>query len=65
MPICGDYAMVGGEECDDGNLLENDGCSPTCVYEPYFFCLRRRVEMDYLTGGVRVLPDWLSDAEAI
>ena len=61
----GDFAIVGGEECDDGNLLENDGCSPQCVYEPYFYCLRQRVEMDYLSGALRYLPDSLSDAEAI
>ena len=56
---------MGGEECDDGNLLENDGCSPACRYEPYFYCLRRRVEIDFLTGGIRLLPDSISDAEAL
>ncbi len=28
---CGDgFLQVGTELCDDGNLLPNDGCSPTC-----------------------------------
>lgn len=34
---CGDGVLHGGEECDDGNGLEGDGCSPDCRYEP---CLR-------------------------
>jgi cysteine-rich repeat protein len=35
-PLCGnaavDYAV--GEECDDGNLVDGDGCSGTCQLEP-------------------------------
>lgn len=30
---CGNNQIDDGEECDDGNLLPNDGCSPTCQYE--------------------------------
>lgn len=26
------------EECDDGNLLDNDGCSSTCKIEEGFDC---------------------------
>jgi cysteine-rich repeat protein len=32
--ICGNGAVSGNEECDDGNLLPNDGCSPACLFEP-------------------------------
>jgi cysteine-rich repeat protein len=28
--------MAGTEECDDGNLIEDDGCSPTCTTETGF-----------------------------
>jgi fibro-slime domain-containing protein len=31
--VCGDGTKAGGEECDDGNLIPYDGCSPTCVLE--------------------------------
>ncbi|MCK5122731.1 MAG: DUF4215 domain-containing protein [Candidatus Pacebacteria bacterium] len=31
--ICGDGVMEGGEECDDGNLDDGDGCSSLCVIE--------------------------------
>lgn len=25
--------MAGTEQCDDGNTVSNDGCSPTCMNE--------------------------------
>ncbi len=28
---CGDASTQSGEECDDGNLVDTDGCLPTCV----------------------------------
>lgn len=32
-PRCGDGTPEGGEECDDGNRRNNDGCSITCTLE--------------------------------
>ncbi|MCA9624612.1 MAG: DUF4215 domain-containing protein, partial [Myxococcales bacterium] len=32
-PDCGDGAINVGEECDDGNVVDNDGCSATCTVE--------------------------------
>ncbi|MDH5469368.1 MAG: DUF4215 domain-containing protein [Gammaproteobacteria bacterium] len=34
---CGDgYAdVLGGEECDDGNTIDGDGCSSLCTLEPF------------------------------
>ena len=34
-PVCGDGAMEEGEECDDGNTDDEDGCAADCVVE---FC---------------------------
>ena len=34
-PYCGDGILGTGEQCDDGNQLTGDGCSPTCKKE---FC---------------------------
>ena len=31
---CGDGKLEGSEGCDDGNTNPNDGCSPTCHFEP-------------------------------
>ncbi len=32
-PICGDTHKDAGEQCDDGNTTNNDGCSATCQTE--------------------------------
>jgi fibro-slime domain-containing protein len=32
--LCGDGVVEGAEQCDDGNLIPYDGCSPTCTLEP-------------------------------
>ena len=32
--VCGDNTIEGWEACDDGNTKPNDGCSPTCRFEP-------------------------------
>ena len=37
-PICSDGIAVSPEQCDDGNLLPGDGCSPLCTIEPGFSC---------------------------
>jgi fibro-slime domain-containing protein len=31
--ICGDGIIEPGEQCDDGNIVSNDGCSATCTSE--------------------------------
>ena len=36
--ICGDGVMKGEYECDDGNLLDGDGCSRDCEIETGFKC---------------------------
>lgn len=38
--ICGDGKDYGQYECDDGNLLMNDGCSPTCKIEHGYECIK-------------------------
>lgn len=30
-PICGDGTIDPGEECDDGNISDGDGCQSMCV----------------------------------
>ena len=33
-PVCGDGTPDPGEQCDDGNLDDGDGCTSTCSFEP-------------------------------
>lgn len=33
LSYCGDYVVDEGEECDDGNLADGDGCSRICTSE--------------------------------
>ena len=37
MEICGDGVLL-ERECDDGNIINGDGCSDQCKIEPYFVC---------------------------
>jgi len=32
--VCGNGIVEPGEQCDDGNLVDGDGCSSTCQVEP-------------------------------
>jgi len=35
---CGDWLRGAGEPCDDGNLIDGDGCSATCAIERGWAC---------------------------
>lgn len=35
---CGDGNIDAGEECDDGNAVDADGCSAACAFEGGFVC---------------------------
>ncbi len=37
-PVCGDGLIELGEECDDGNILSDDGCSQYCLVEGHYEC---------------------------
>ena len=50
---CGDGKKTSAEECDDGNLNNNDGCSSQCrIEKPQFACKNRY----NLTSMCRPLP---------
>eukprot|EP00961_Rhodomonas_salina_P062739 842301-Rhodomonas_salina.1 len=36
--VCGDGFVGNGEPCDDGNLVDGDGCSSFCVVEDFDLC---------------------------
>lgn len=37
-PTCGDGALLGSEECDDGNVKDGDGCDASCAIEDGWRC---------------------------
>ncbi|MCX6750834.1 MAG: DUF4215 domain-containing protein [Candidatus Pacearchaeota archaeon] len=37
-PVCGDGNLDIGEECDDGNTYDGDGCSANCDTEEVHYC---------------------------
>ncbi|KAI5103983.1 pappalysin-2 isoform X1, partial [Silurus meridionalis] len=49
-PFCGDGQLQGMEECDDGNLLDRDGCSKKCSKEPGFNCVGQPSHCYYYDG---------------
>ena len=36
--ICGDGVKKSSENCDDGNSVDGDGCTKTCIVEVGFLC---------------------------
>lgn len=36
--ICGDGFNIGLVECDDGNMIDGDGCSSNCTIEAGWVC---------------------------
>jgi len=36
---CGDGIVQGTEQCDDGNVVNGDGCSSTCTIQPGYTCV--------------------------
>ncbi|MEO0321831.1 MAG: DUF4215 domain-containing protein [Myxococcota bacterium] len=38
VPVCGDGAVGAFEACDDGNMMDGDGCSAGCTIEGGFDC---------------------------
>jgi cysteine-rich repeat protein len=40
-PICGDGILGPAEPCDDGNLVDGDGCSAACTVEPNLFAINK------------------------
>jgi cysteine-rich repeat protein len=38
---CGNGVVDPFEECDDGNTLDEDGCSSRCKIDPGYYCFKR------------------------
>ncbi|KTG07046.1 hypothetical protein cypCar_00016071 [Cyprinus carpio] len=55
--FCGDGTLQGTEACDDGNLLDGDGCSKKCQVEPGFKC-HGRPSLCYVFEGDGVCEEF-------
>ena len=55
MFYCGDGKRESYEECDDGNIINGDGCSSTCQVEQNWVC----------TGGSPTTADTCSCADDV
>jgi cysteine-rich repeat protein len=51
--ICGDGRIEGTEQCDDGDMLSDDGCNTACEVEPGWECMS--------TGGPSVCTEICGD----
>ncbi|CAD8126709.1 unnamed protein product [Paramecium sonneborni] len=44
--LCGDGVLELSEECDDGNILSNDGCSNLCQIESNWICFNKQEQIN-------------------
>ncbi|MGI9430780.1 MAG: myxococcus cysteine-rich repeat containing protein, partial [Myxococcota bacterium] len=67
--LCGNGYWGIGEECDDGNTTNGDGCDATCLWEPAFAGMLRNgdFEISEPVGGAipTVFGDWDTDASLL
>lgn len=52
-PVCGDGIIQAGEECDDGNTVNGDGCSEYCKREE---CTQSKTFSIYFNSDAVVVP---------
>ena len=52
--VCGDSIVQAGEVCDDGNKIEQDGCSSSCTLESGYMCYSSRRGTDSSVAGTMV-----------
>ncbi len=53
VPRCGNALVEAGEQCDDGNLVNGDGCTNVCTLTPTAF---RMTDLDLRDPHVFVVP---------
>lgn len=55
-PYCGDGLVQRSEDCDDGNLLDGDGCSKKCLLETGFNCKGEPASVALVKNGSHPEP---------
>lgn len=66
-PVCGDKAIEAGEDCEDGNVADGDGCSALCLREPGYICLNpgEACILEVCGDGSRTASETCDDANAV
>jgi cysteine-rich repeat protein len=60
-PLCGNGVRATTEGCDDGNLVNGDGCSSTCVVEGGYTCTNSTPSTPSVcTANCAATPTWSS-----
>lgn len=49
--LCGNGSVDGNEICDDGNVVDGDGCSRSCLLDPGFSCTGSQPTVCVPNGG--------------
>ena len=55
LQCCGNGIQEDGEQCDDSNIIADDGCSPTCQQEAYESCVEARDQNPGAASGAYTL----------
>ena len=59
--VCGNSTLDAGEECEDGNTTNGDGCDDTCAIESGWDCTEAVFELDFFNNYVEdghASPNW-------
>ncbi|GMI45642.1 hypothetical protein TrCOL_g13795 [Triparma columacea] len=57
-PVCGDGFLMPGEECDDGNAKDKDGCDHNCIIETGWLCTKEPFGLSECTNGKCECSEW-------
>jgi fibro-slime domain-containing protein len=60
-PVCGDWYVSEGENCDDGNENDDDGCDSTCQLEAGWVCAPGAVCVPICGDGILVGKEQCDD----
>jgi cysteine-rich repeat protein len=64
--ICGNYFITISERCDDGNLVDGDGCSAGCEVEPGWLCVDQPSNCSTVCGdGVKTINELCDDGNTV
>lgn len=66
-PVCGDEVLEAGEDCEDGNVIDGDGCNSRCLREPGYVCLNPGdlCVLEVCGDGSRTASETCDDANAV